>query len=420
MAQIPFTVADGSTIANDLLLSASITQANTSAVGFTKAGAGTMTLTGTNNYTDITTINAGVLQIGAGGTAGTLGTSSVTNNGTLAFNRSDNISVSNPISGTGTLSKLGSNTLTLTGAMTYTGSTALSGGAIVFQNDARPSTSGFTGAGAVTIKSNATSFTSALNSNVYSFDTALTGLTLGSSGNTADITIGSAISIAGPITIYGGKVLVSGNLTTNTTGAITATSTSYIKVGSGVSLSAAGDITLAPASTFFVEMYGSTIQSTGAGNIKIGGDGTTNSLGSYFQSSAAQTVSSVGGSITFYGDLIIANSHANGLSISTSGSVSVTFNGKVDSGDTYQFSSQATTYANPLGGGLANTNKTWNQVINSFTNLGTNQGEVFLATPVTQLQNSLLSFGSLKTDTYDYYGRVVSRRDLFLVQFALK
>ena len=46
----------------------------------TQAGTGTMTLTGANTYTGGTTISAGTLQIGNGGTTGTLGpaTSSTT------------------------------------------------------------------------------------------------------------------------------------------------------------------------------------------------------------------------------------------------------------------------------------------------------------------------------------------------------
>ena len=49
-------------------------------------GTGTTILTGDNTYTGGTTISAGTLQIGNGGTTGILG--NVANNGTLVFNRS--------------------------------------------------------------------------------------------------------------------------------------------------------------------------------------------------------------------------------------------------------------------------------------------------------------------------------------------
>ena len=71
----------------------------------TKLGAGTTTLTGANTYSGVTTISAGVLQVGSGGTAGTLGSGSVTNNAGLSFNRSDAITIANNIAGTGTLTK---------------------------------------------------------------------------------------------------------------------------------------------------------------------------------------------------------------------------------------------------------------------------------------------------------------------------
>ena len=78
-----------------------------------KDGAGTLILTGTNTCSGLTTIGAGTLQIGEGGTSGTLGTNNVANNGILVFNRS-NASTNNAlISGTGSLTKLGSGLLVL-------------------------------------------------------------------------------------------------------------------------------------------------------------------------------------------------------------------------------------------------------------------------------------------------------------------
>jgi len=147
----------------------------------TKAGAGTLILAGGNIY-GTTTVSAGTLQIGNGSTTGTLGTGAVVDNAALVMNRSDSVTVTNAISGAGTLSKLGSNTLTLTGAQTYTGSTNIAAGTLVFQNDVAPTTPGFTGAGAVAIEPSSTSFTYALTSN-YSYANTLTGVRLGKEGN---------------------------------------------------------------------------------------------------------------------------------------------------------------------------------------------------------------------------------------------
>ena len=99
-----------------------------------KSGAGTLTLTATNTYSGTTTISAGALKIGDNGTTGTLGAGNVTNNGTLIFHRSDNLTASNAISGTGALSKLGAGTVTLSAANTFSGATIVSAGTLNLNN----------------------------------------------------------------------------------------------------------------------------------------------------------------------------------------------------------------------------------------------------------------------------------------------
>jgi fibronectin-binding autotransporter adhesin len=96
--------------------------------GLTLAG-GNGVLTGTNTYTGGTTIGAGTLQIGHGGTSGSIA-GNVANNGTLAFNRSDNMSFVGAISGSGALVQNGTGMLTLTGANTYAGGTTISTGTL--------------------------------------------------------------------------------------------------------------------------------------------------------------------------------------------------------------------------------------------------------------------------------------------------
>ncbi len=59
-------------------------------------------LTGTNTYTGLTTIAAGTLQLGNGGTTGSI-TGDVVNNATLVFNRSDTYTFTGRISGTGSV-----------------------------------------------------------------------------------------------------------------------------------------------------------------------------------------------------------------------------------------------------------------------------------------------------------------------------
>jgi outer membrane autotransporter protein len=98
-----------------------------------QAGNGTLTLTGANLYTGGTGINAGVLQIGNGGTTGAI-TGNVRDDATLAFNRSDSIVFAGAITGVGGLEQNGAGTTILTGASSYSGGTTISGGTLQIGN----------------------------------------------------------------------------------------------------------------------------------------------------------------------------------------------------------------------------------------------------------------------------------------------
>ena len=75
----------------------------TGAGNLVQAGAGTLTLTGNNNISGTTTVNASTLQIGNGGTTGSLGTGDVilNNNTNLKFVRAAATTITNNISGAG-------------------------------------------------------------------------------------------------------------------------------------------------------------------------------------------------------------------------------------------------------------------------------------------------------------------------------
>ncbi|GAA0689170.1 hypothetical protein GCM10009429_13110 [Dyella marensis] len=98
-------------------------------------GSGTLTLSGTGTYTGGTSIDTGsTLQIGNGGTTGSI-VGNVHNLGTLAFNRSDAVSLGGAIDGTGNLEQNGSGTLTLSGVNTYTGSTTINSGTLALSGN---------------------------------------------------------------------------------------------------------------------------------------------------------------------------------------------------------------------------------------------------------------------------------------------
>jgi autotransporter-associated beta strand protein len=102
-------------------------------IGLTKQGAGTLVLTGNNHYDGGTTINAGILQLGNGGTTGSI-VGAVTNNAVLAIDRSDALTLSDVVSGTGALHQNGTGTLTLAGTNTYTGGTVINAGTLQIGN----------------------------------------------------------------------------------------------------------------------------------------------------------------------------------------------------------------------------------------------------------------------------------------------
>jgi autotransporter-associated beta strand protein len=100
-----------------------------------KGSGQTTTLTGDNSYSGTTTILAGTLRIGNGGTSGTLGSGAIANSGTLVFDRSDGLTLNGAYSGTGALGLMGGGTYTLTttdgatGGITIAPGTALQVGA---------------------------------------------------------------------------------------------------------------------------------------------------------------------------------------------------------------------------------------------------------------------------------------------------
>src|SRR5215472_15266308 len=245
------------------------------------SGAGTFTLSSTNTYTGVTTINAGVLSvatIGNGGSAGNLGAATsaaaslVLGGGTLQYtgatastNRAFTLTAGTTssidvttntltISGagantTGSLTKIGAGTLTLSGANAYTSTTTVS-------------------AGTLTLGAN----------NV---------LATGSSV----VVNGGTFNIANRTNTVAGVRLASGSIT-GTTGVLTSTTAYDVQSGTvrailaggvGLNKTTSGTVTLSGNNTY----TGTTTIS--AGTLQVGSGSTTGSVAGNIVNNAALT-----------------------------------------------------------------------------------------------------------------------------------
>ena len=101
---------------------------NISGIGqLVQSGSGTLILTGSNSYGP-TVINSGTVQVGNGTSAGTLGQSGVTDNGSLKLDLSSNLNIGGAISGTGSVVQAGTGTVIMPNVNTYSGGTTVSSG----------------------------------------------------------------------------------------------------------------------------------------------------------------------------------------------------------------------------------------------------------------------------------------------------
>jgi autotransporter-associated beta strand protein len=125
--QSDLTVSDG-------VFSGVMTNAGAAAINLFKSSSGVLYLSGDgNNYTGTTTINGGILALGAGGATGSIGSGAVTINAgaILSLFKTGNYTFSNTVSGAGAFDKNLSGTVTLTGNMNgHTGQTNINGGTL--------------------------------------------------------------------------------------------------------------------------------------------------------------------------------------------------------------------------------------------------------------------------------------------------
>ena len=182
----------------------------------TKQGAASLLIANSsaNSFSGVR-IDGGTVLVGDGGSSGSLGSANITNNSALVYNRNDNFTVNNSISGIGSFTQNGTGTLTLAGASSYSGQTLVNSGKLVLNG-------AISGGGLLTNAAGSTLAGSGMNAGPVQVSGQLTpgtsagtftagGLTL-DPGATVTFELGSTPTVGGSVNDL---IQVNGNLNLN-------------------------------------------------------------------------------------------------------------------------------------------------------------------------------------------------------------
>ena len=242
-----------------------------------KYGIGTLTIAGDATYTGGTTINAGTLQLGNGGTTGSI-LGNVLNNGIFAINRSDAFTFGGVISGVGAFQQNGTGATILTAANTYTGGTTINAGTLQLGNG------GTTGSILGNVLNNGTF---AINrSDAFTFGGVISGVGAFQQNGTGATILTAANTYTGPTTVSAGALVVNGSIAnsavtvnnggilagTGTVGATTINSGGTFAPGNSPgTMTVAGNLAFQSGALYLVQVNPSNASST---NVITGGSAT--------------------------------------------------------------------------------------------------------------------------------------------------
>jgi fibronectin-binding autotransporter adhesin len=256
----PAIANDGQIVAN--FTDTSTLGANVSGTGsLSKAGAGTLILTGNGSYTGGTTINAGTLQLGNGGASGSIA-GNVINNGVFAINRSDTYTFGGVISGTGAFAQLGTGTTILTAVNSYSGGSAIAAGtlAVGADNNLGAAAGGvvFAGSGTLQFLSSFTTSRAVTLNATGTFDTQ---------GNT-DTLAGAISGVGGLSKIGAGTLTLAG---ASSYAGATSVNAGTLQAGATNAFAPLSAFTVASGATLNLASFNQTIGSlAGAGAVTLG------------------------------------------------------------------------------------------------------------------------------------------------------
>jgi autotransporter-associated beta strand protein len=292
--------------------------------GLSKSGVGTLTLTGTNTLSGALQVDAGTLQVGAGGTVGSVSANAVVGSGaTLRFNRSDDVTYSGAVSGAGSVAQSGEGTLGLAGANTFSGGLSLNSGTLLLASAGAASNAGtikFNGGALKFSAANTTDYSSrfaASAGQTYKLDTNGQNVTFGSVFGGANealnklglgtLTLAANNTYSGATTVNAGTLEFVGNQ--SGTSAVTVNA-GQLKYTLGNGQAAAGSVSLAKdtAATFSVTGGTATFSGVTSGSGAFRKDGAGN-----LNLTASQTVA--GGVTVNAGTLTLGSALSTGVKL---------------------------------------------------------------------------------------------------------